>query len=115
MPKPRVIESTVEQNKAERQKVKNGMSDIKATPEIEKAIRGLYVKGKGFLPMSVCGYCRDCKWLAGSTCTSAEMAGGKLTNPETKAIARDMEKWNAYLEVSPDFGCVQFDAIESEG
>jgi hypothetical protein len=93
--------------------VKNGMSDIKATPEIEKAIRGLYVKGKGFLPMSVCGYCRDCKWWkVYSMWRICELMEG---DPEGEQVHPESKAKGDNVEIEPDFGCVQFEAKESEG
>jgi hypothetical protein len=68
-----------------------------------------------------CGYCRDCKWWeslgtnrpAFGECLIAASDGGEPKHQQTKAYAFDGEEYVASLYTRSDFGCVQFEALDS--
>lgn len=68
------------------------------------------------------GHCRDCRHFATdmsysrregwAACNLTGSDGGEAECDKTLAYARDFEAYSAWLEVSPDFGCVQFEPKE---
>ncbi len=74
------------------------------------------------------GHCKDCRWWGYEDddedddgtrrCSLAMMVGGEAVYPESKAIAwdgvDDPVAGVASLWTKPDFGCVQWEAKESE-
>lgn len=62
------------------------------------------------------GYCKNCHWWTKRSendtqngyCDLATSDWGDADHPESLAIARDSEPHSAWLETSPDFGCVQW-------
>jgi hypothetical protein len=63
--------------------------------------------------MSVCGYCRDCKWWkVYSMWRICELMEG---DPEGGQVHPESKAKGDNVETEPDFGCVQFKAKESEG
>lgn len=67
----------------------------------------------------IIGRCATCRFAepgssAGEryplTCRRAEGRDGKPKNERTLAFADDTDAYHARLNVSPDFGCVQYEA-----
>jgi len=69
-------------------------------------------------------YCKTCKHfeepsLRGmrftptgwGVCGLSRGHDGMPVIPEAKAVAIDFEEYSAYLTISPDFGCVQYQAV----
>jgi len=62
-------------------------------------------------------HCKDCKYFEPNphcpedwgVCARARSDHGKAQDGRSLAVAKDFESFQADLQVSPDFGCVQFE------
>jgi hypothetical protein len=83
--------------------------------------RGITIKG---VTVPECGYCRDCKWRKEdgecemtvngwqSDKIGQEHQPQKPLHPESLSCAQDDERYKAWLEVQPNFGCIQWQKRE---
>lgn len=75
----------------------------------------------------LCKNCKHCKQLpnaqprgknmphgGGFSCNQMDGQFGDAVYPDSKAWARDMDCYLAWVAVSPDFGCVMFEQKEAK-